>query len=103
MTERTSAQWLSQLRTLSIPVAPVNSLEDLFTDPHLAAVGMFVQQEHPSEGVLTHVRPPVKFGKTPSQVKCLAPRLGEHNREVLAAAGLSDNEISALGESGATR
>lgn len=103
MTERTSQEWLSQLRPLSIPVAPVNSLEDLFTDPHLAAVGMFVQQEHPSEGVLTHVRPPVKFGKTPSEVKRLAPRLGEHSREILAAAGLSDGEISALAESGATR
>ncbi|WPQ38334.1 CaiB/BaiF CoA transferase family protein [Achromobacter xylosoxidans] len=103
MTERTSQEWLSQLRPLSIPVAPVNSLEDLFTDPHLAAVGMFVQQEHPSEGVLTHVRPPVKFGETPSEVKRLAPRLGEHSREILAAAGLSDGEISALAESGATR
>jgi len=102
MAERTSAAWLSQLRPLSIPVAPVNSLEDLFSDPHLAAVGMFIQKEHPSEGMLTQVRPPVNFEKTPSEVRQLAPRLGEHSREVLAAAGMSETEITALIASGAT-
>lgn len=102
MAERTSGEWLSQLRPLSIPVAPVNSLEDLFSDPHLAAVGMFFQKTHPSEGVLTQVRPPVNFDKTPSEVRRLAPRLGEHSREVLAAAGMSDSEIAALAAAGAT-
>lgn len=102
LAQRTSAQWLSQLKPLSIPVAPVNSLEDLFSDPHLAAVGLFVQQEHPSEGRLTQVRPPVKFDKTPGEIKRLAPLLGEHSREVLAGAGLSDAEIEALVDAGVT-
>lgn len=102
MTERTSKEWLSQLKPLSIPVAPVNTLEDLFSDPHLAAVGMFFQREHPSEGLLTQVRPPVQFDKTPSEVNRLAPRLGEHSHEVLAAAGFSNDEINALTTAGAT-
>lgn len=102
MTERTSKEWLSQLKPLSIPVAPVNTLEDLFSDPHLAAVGMFFQREHPSEGLLTQVRPPVQFDKTPSEINRLAPRLGEHSHEVLAAAGFSNDEINALATAGAT-
>lgn len=102
LTKRTSEEWLSELKSLNIPVAPVNSLEDLFSDPHLTAVGMFSQHAHPSEGVLTQIRPPVNFDKTPSEVKRLAPLLGEHSREILAAAGLSDGEITALAESGAT-
>ncbi|TMS58264.1 CoA transferase [Imbroritus primus] len=103
LTERTSQEWLGQLKPLSIPVAPVNSLEDLFSDPHLKAVGMFFPQTHPSEGTLTQIRPPVTFGKTPNEINRLAPRLGEHSREVLAAAGLSESEIAALAEAGATR
>jgi formyl-CoA transferase len=102
MALRSSADWLSQLRPLGVPVAKVNSLEDLFGDPHLCAVGMFSRVPHPSEGVLTQVRPPVNFEKTPSAITCLAPRLGEHSRELLAAAGLSDGEITALVDTGAT-
>lgn len=102
LTERTSLQWIEQLKPLSIPVAPVNTLEDLFSDPHLSAVGMFFQQMHPSEGELTQVRPPVNFEKTPNTVRSLAPRLGEHSYEILAAAGLSDAEIEALTEAGVT-
>lgn len=103
MTQRTSAQWLSQLKPLSIPVAPVNTLEDLFKDPHLAAVNMFSQMAHPTEGQLTQVRPPVTFDKTPSEIRRLAPRLGEHSRQVLADAGLSEREIAALVSAGATQ
>lgn len=102
MTQRTNEEWLGLLRPLSIPVAPVNSLEDLFTDPHLAAVEMFVQRTHPSEGELTQVRPPVNFSKTPSEVRRLAPHIGQDSADVLAEAGLSAFEIEALAKSHAT-
>lgn len=102
LAQRTSEEWLSQLKPLSIPVAKVNTLEDLFSDPHLSAVGLFSQTSHPSEGAVTQVRPPVNFEKTPSEITRLAPRLGEHSREVLAEAGLSESEIGALINAGAT-
>lgn len=100
--QRTSAQWLARLKPLGIPVAPVNSLSDLFEDPHLQAIGTFLRMQHPSEGTLTQVKPPVNFEKTPSEITKLAPRLGEHSRELLARAGLSEQEISELVAAGAT-
>ena len=63
---------------------------------------MFVQRTHPSEGELTQVRPPVNFSKTPSEVRRLAPRIGQDSAEVLAEAGLSASEIAALAKDGAT-
>ncbi len=102
MAERSSADWLQQLKAVSIPVAPVNSLEDLFSDPHLTAVGMFHRLEHPSEGVLTQTRPPVRFDKTPCEITRLAPKLSEHSREILSQANLSECEIDVLVQAGIT-
>lgn len=99
---QTTRFWLERCKPLSIPVAPVNSLEDLFSDPHLEAVGMFVQAEHPTLGNVTQVRSPVTFSRTPTEVRTLAPRLGEHSREVLAQAGLSQEAIEALAAQRAT-
>jgi crotonobetainyl-CoA:carnitine CoA-transferase CaiB-like acyl-CoA transferase len=80
---RTNAEWLEILHRVDIPACPVNSIEALFTDPHLTAVGMFEEAEHPTEGSLTVPRFPVHFSATPASVRRLAPNLGEHNNEVL--------------------
>jgi crotonobetainyl-CoA:carnitine CoA-transferase CaiB-like acyl-CoA transferase len=80
---RTDAAWLEALHGIDIPACKVNAIEDLMTDPHLQAVGLFQQAEHPTEGTLTTCRFPVRFGRTPADVRCLAPNLGEHGQEVL--------------------
>ena len=86
LTGRTTKEWLGLLREADIPAAPVNSLEDLFSDPHLVAVGMFEDVEHPTEGKLRMARHPIKYGRTPAEVRRLPPNLGEHTLEVLEEA-----------------
>ena len=58
MPERTTADWIALLHELDIPCTPVNSLDDLLSDPHLADVGLFQEIEHPSEGSLQAIRTP---------------------------------------------
>lgn len=82
---KTTAEWIAALRKADIPAHAVNRIEDLFDDPHLKAVKMFSEMEHPTEGKLKVARFPVKFSKTPAQVRCLAPNLGEHTDEILPA------------------
>ena len=57
MPERTTAAWMSLLQEFDIPCAPVNSLEELLSDPHLQDVKLFQDCEHPSEGPLRAIRP----------------------------------------------
>jgi len=80
---RSNQEWLAALRAIDIPACPVNSLEALFTDPHLAAVDFFEEANHPTEGRITVSRFPVRFSASPASIRRLAPNLGEHNAEIL--------------------
>jgi len=93
---RSTADWLSILKQAQIPCAPINSLDDLFEDQHLRAVGMFTTVEHPTEGKIGALRPPVAFSATPSELRLGAPLIGQHSREVLQEAGLPAVEIDRL-------
>jgi len=57
-----SEEWLDLLRRHDIPACRVNSLDDLFDDPHLKAVGFFENRTHPTEGNYLGMRSPVRFG-----------------------------------------
>jgi len=103
MAGRTCEEWRIDLERLSVPVARVNTLEDLFEDPHLAAVGAFVKAYHPREGDLTLVSPPVRFSATPCAIDRLPPGLGEHGATILGEAGLSPAEIDILKSTKATQ
>lgn len=83
MPSRTTAEWVELLSRADIPVESVNSIESLFDDPHLQAVKLFEQREHPTEGTLNVTRFPTRFSRTPASIRRLPPNLGEHTQEVL--------------------
>lgn len=93
---RTTAEWEELLLRIDVPHTAFAKLANVETQEHLAAVGLFQEVEHPSEGKLLQARPPARFSKSPASVRRLAPRLGEHTREVMAEAGYSSAEIEAL-------
>jgi crotonobetainyl-CoA:carnitine CoA-transferase CaiB-like acyl-CoA transferase len=101
MADRTSAEWLRVLEEADIPVMPMNSPEDLFDCPHLTAVGMFPEVEHPTEGKIRHIKVPVNFSKTPGGYYRHPENLGQSTAEALADVGYSEAEIAALVATGA--
>jgi crotonobetainyl-CoA:carnitine CoA-transferase CaiB-like acyl-CoA transferase len=102
MATRTTGEWIEIFGDTSVPTIIMNTLESLKDDPHLNAVDFWQEIDHPTEGRIRMTRFPVNFSATPSEVRRHAPRLGEHSVEVLREAGLSQSEIDALIESGAT-
>ena len=103
MAARTSAEWLKLLKDADIPVAPVNSIDDVIDDPHLAEAGFFRMMDHPTEGRLRVMATPSSWSATPPDELRPAPRLGEHSAEILKEAGYSANEIEGMIEAGVTK
>ncbi|MGO1121065.1 CaiB/BaiF CoA transferase family protein [Rhodovibrionaceae bacterium A322] len=94
--ERSTADWLALFREAEIPAAPINSTEDLLTDPHLQAVDFFKKVEHAQDGTLTFPGPPTDFSKTPAAIQGPPPELGEHSEEILREFDLPEDLIREL-------
>ena len=99
---KTTQEWLDIFAGTKVPVIVVNSLEDLFHDPHLEAVDFWQSYEHPTEGQLKMPGFPSKFSKTPASIRKHAPKLGEHSKEILAEAGIDEETINKMVDSKAT-
>jgi len=81
--ERTTAEWLTALDGAGFPYAPVNSLEQVFSDPQVVHNGLVVEVDHPTAGRLRQVAPPVRYSKAENRVRSAPPLLGQHTDEVL--------------------
>ncbi len=98
---RTSAEWLALFDEAGLPGGPVLSITEMHADPHVLAREMVVDIEHPKAGATKGIGIPVKFTETPGEIRRPAPLLGQHTREVLAEAGLSEEDIDRLVADGA--
>ena len=95
---RTTAEWEELLLSIDVPHTAFAKLTEVAEQPHLKAVGMFVDIDHPTEGKIRQARPAARFSETPAGLHRVAPRLGEHSHAILTEAGYSDQEIAALVE-----
>ena len=94
--QRDLAEWIDLLPKLDVPHMVPHTLETALDDPHLADRGFFHFVDHPSEGRLRMMREPSTWSETPPPEDTLAPRLGQHTREVLAEAAYTPAEIDAM-------
>jgi len=93
---RTTAEWEALLLKLDVPHTAFAKLAEIAEQPHLQAVEMFPDMDHPTEGRIRQARPSTRFSKDPASIHRMAPRLGEHSRELLSEIGYDGSEIDAL-------
>jgi benzylsuccinate CoA-transferase BbsE subunit len=84
-------------------LAPVATVADIAADPQLKARKFFVEVEHDTiERKLTLPGAFAKLSQTPIGPPHRAPRIGEHNKEILGGVlGLSDQELRDFRATGA--
>jgi crotonobetainyl-CoA:carnitine CoA-transferase CaiB-like acyl-CoA transferase len=66
-----------------VPSFPVNTPAEVARNPQYAARGYFVDCDHPVAGKLRMPGAPFILSRTPWRLRRPAPRLGEHNGEIL--------------------
>jgi CoA:oxalate CoA-transferase len=94
--------WVKVLREAQVPCGPINTVDRVMADPHVLARDMIVSLVHPVAGELKVPGVPIKFSKTPGEIKGPAPLLGQHTRSVLQEMlGLDQEAIDELKEKGA--
>src|SRR5262245_55390537 len=97
---RTTEEWLERLEAGGVPCAPVLTRNQVTAHPQVLAGKILMESDHPVVGRIRQTRPAARFSETPPGLRLGAPRLGQHNAEVLGELGLSPRDVAALQDRG---
>ena len=84
-TQLTRDELLGILEGAGVPAGPINTLEDVFSDPQIIARNMKIDVGgNGFEGEkMPGIRTPIKFSDADLSLEASAPKLGEHTKDVL--------------------
>ena len=80
---RTTDEWTTACDAAQVPCGPINTLDQVFSDPQVVHRGMRIDLPHPLSGTVPQVRNPIVFSDTPLEYHNAPPLLGEHTARVL--------------------
>jgi crotonobetainyl-CoA:carnitine CoA-transferase CaiB-like acyl-CoA transferase len=98
---RASADWLERLTKADVPCGPVLTRNQMIRHPHIAALELLEEYDHPRAGRVRQARNAARFDGTPASIRRPAPVLGQHTEEVLTEIGYTASEIAELRAAGA--
>ena len=78
----TTAEIVRRCHAAQIPAQAVRDLGDMLDDEHLQAIGFFRRREHPTEGGIVELAPPVRFDGAVADPLAPAPLRGQHTEEI---------------------
>jgi crotonobetainyl-CoA:carnitine CoA-transferase CaiB-like acyl-CoA transferase len=98
---RTTDAWTTALDAAQVPCGPINTLDQVFSDPQVVHRGMRIDLPHPLSGTVPQVRNPIVFSDTPLAYENAPPLLGQHTASVLAERlGYDERKIAELASRG---
>lgn len=101
LARKPAAEWAELLEAAGVPSAPINTMAEVFADPHVLARQMLVEVEHATLGSIQLPGVPMKFSATDAAVRTAPPVLGQHTREVLRErCNMDDAAIDELAAAG---
>jgi len=93
--QRASADCLQVLHRHAVPAGAYRTVREAMADPQLAHRSAF-SEVRDAGGAFKALNPPFRMSASAGAAGAKCAALGEHTREVLAAAGFSADEIEAL-------
>lgn len=99
--EKSNKEWMSLFKNAPFPVGPVNTLKEVFDDPHVKEIELVKTLEHPLAGSVKVVGPAVNYTECGNDVRTAPPTLGQHTNEVLMdVLGYGSKKIDELKSTG---
>ncbi len=98
-----SKHWLEGLEKAGVSCGPINTIKQLFDDPHVKARGMELTMPHPATGKapVKLVASPIRMSATNPDYRHAPPLLGQHTDEVLKQVlGMKPGDIAKLRDKG---
>ncbi|MGJ8690604.1 MAG: CaiB/BaiF CoA transferase family protein [Gammaproteobacteria bacterium] len=84
-----------RLLAAGLPAGPIYNTQEVVEHPHTQFREMLIEKDwYRMTGT------PIKFSRTPGSLRYLPPKFGEHSREILLEAGVSEESITQLLEQG---
>ena len=91
---------MARFEAEDVLVAPVHDYDAVFADPQVRHNGLVIEAEIDGVGPVKFVGMPIALSETPARLRRIPPKIGEHNDEVLAAAGLDPERVRRLKAAG---
>jgi len=95
---KTLEEWEKVFNGKDLCAAPVKDLDEALDDPQVRCRKMVIELKDPIIGTYKQLGIPIKLSETPGLLKSLAPKLGEHTKEILKELGFSKSDIVKLKE-----
>ena len=96
LTTKTTAEWVVALNAADVPSGAILTLEEALRQPQVQHRDVLKKIPLQGFGEVEVFGLTALFEKTPGTVDAPPPTLGEHNREIYSALGLSEAEQAAL-------
>ncbi len=94
--DRTQAENVAFFEKAEVTIGPIYDISQILEDPHMTERELVADYPDPDMDAfpMHHVVP--RLSGTPGSIRTLAPRLGEHNREILGELGIDVSAYDAL-------
>ncbi|MDZ4690520.1 CaiB/BaiF CoA-transferase family protein [Terricaulis sp.] len=97
MLARTTAQWIVLLEKAQVPCGPINTLDQVYTDPHVIARGAVESVTRADGDQIKLAANPLRLSATPPTTRAPPPLLGQDTDTVLKELlALSEADIAQL-------
>ncbi|XP_034416014.1 succinate--hydroxymethylglutarate CoA-transferase [Cyclopterus lumpus] len=95
-----TADWLRRFEGSGVPFGPINTIQEVFSDPQVKHNGLIQEMNHPTAGHITVPGPAVRFSSFSHDEPTPPPLIGQHTVQVLRhTLSYSDDVIKTLLES----
>ncbi|KAL4705874.1 hypothetical protein ACJJTC_002755 [Scirpophaga incertulas] len=81
---KTNKEWSIIFKHAVFPNGPINTMQDVFHDEHVRAIGLVKELSHPDAGTIKLVGPPTVYSEGGNCVRTAPPKLGQHTQDVLS-------------------